>query len=106
MPPLIKQSVPHILISMIVAPIMLTLFAWAGTNIISTKVETSEAKAKIPYIIKTLDEIHNTQIVTSSKMDSVLVFMYENKASIVGLQKDNDRCKDGLSRCERMHDVK
>lgn len=78
MPPIIKQSAPHILISMVIAPIMLAIFAWAGSSIIGNR----EVKVLMPTITKQLDEIVATQHEQSAKQDELLRNVYQNKQDI------------------------
>jgi len=71
MPQIVKNSVPHILISMFVAPIMLAIFAWAGSSILGNR----EVTVLMPTVTKKLDEI-------STKQDALLVTVWENKKDI------------------------
>ena len=102
MPPLIKQTVPHILISMFVAPVMLALFAWAGTNIIDNK----SAKLEIPHITDTINKVYEGQKATNSKMDSVLVILYEDRARVGKLEVMVENCKEDTRYCKSLHNVK
>ena len=105
MPLILKQTAPHILISLFVAPIMVTMFAW-GNNKISENGETSaKNSAKIPHIVKTMDQIHQGQMATNSKMDSVLVIMYEDRSRISKLEVIADNCKEAISDCKEKNNV-
>jgi uncharacterized membrane protein YfbV (UPF0208 family) len=78
MPPIIKQSAPHILISMFVAPIMLGLFAWAGSSILGNR----EVTVLMPTITKKLDEISDKLDEQDAKQDALLITVYKNKEDI------------------------
>jgi len=78
MPPLVKQSAPHILISMIVAPIMLAIFAWAGSSIIGNR----EVKVLLPTVTKQLDTISELQREQSRKQDELLKLVWQNKQDV------------------------
>lgn len=78
MPPIIKQSAPHILISMIVAPIMLAIFAWAGSSIIGNR----EVTILLPTVTKQLDKISRLQHEQSTKQDEMMSFIWQNKEDV------------------------
>ncbi|HFU77481.1 MAG TPA: hypothetical protein ENK68_03155 [Epsilonproteobacteria bacterium] len=78
MPPIIKQSAPHILISMLVAPIMLTLFTWAGSTIVSNR----DASVILPAVNKQLNEIKHLQELQDEKQNIILQSVYQNKQDI------------------------
>ena len=106
MPPLMKQSVPHILISMFVAPIMVTLFAWGNSKISDNSERSTSTSAQLPHIIKTIDEIHENQIHTNGKLDSMLVFAYENRADITALKVKANNCDNQHKYYETIRNVK
>ena len=78
MPLIVKQSAPHILISMIVAPIMLALFAWAGSSIVGNR----EVKVLLPTVTKQLDEMSAIQHEQSLKQDELLRNVFQNRQDI------------------------
>lgn len=78
MPPIVKQSAPHILISMIVAPIMLAIFAWAGSSIIGNR----EVKVLLPTVTKQLNSISELQREQARKQDEILKAVWQNKQDV------------------------
>jgi len=78
MPPIVKQSASHILISMFVAPIMLGLFAWAGEAIIGNR----EVKVLMPTVTKKLDEIVRKLDKYEEKQNQTLIIVYKNRQDI------------------------
>ena len=78
MPPIVKYSAQHILISLFVAPIMLGLFAWFGGEFIGTR----DVKVLMPTITKQLDEIQVSLKVQNHKQDELLKNVWQNKEDI------------------------
>lgn len=78
MPQVVKSSALHILISIIVAPIAVTLFAWLGNSVIDNR----EANILLPTVTKKLDEIQVMQHEQAKKQDNLLVTVYQNKQDI------------------------
>jgi len=78
MPPIVKQSAPHILISMFVAPIMLGIFAWAGSSILGNR----EVTVLLPTVTKKLDEIANKLDKYEEKQNQTLIIVYKNRQDI------------------------
>jgi len=78
MPPIIKQSAPHILISMVIAPVVLALFAWAGTSILGNR----EVKVLMPTVTKQLEKISKKLDSMSEKQDKTTYMVYDNRKDI------------------------
>jgi len=78
MPPIVKHTIPHILISMFVAPIMLGIFAWAGSEILGNR----EVKVLMPTVNKKLDEIVLKLDKYDVKQQRTLDVVYRNRQDI------------------------
>ena len=89
MPPIVKQSVPHILISMFIAPIMLGIFAWAGSSILGNR----EVTVLMPTVTKKLNEISKKLDDQDKKQDALLMTVYKNKEDIAVLKATIGRAK-------------
>jgi len=78
MPTIVKQSVPHILISMFVAPIILSLFAWAGSSILGNR----EIKVLMPTVTKQLNDISHKLDKQDEKQTQLMKLVYKNKEDV------------------------
>jgi hypothetical protein len=82
MPTIIKQSIPHIVIAMFVAPIMLSLFAWFGQEFLGNR----DAKMQIPNLEKNINTILANQKDFADKQNSVLYSVWVNSRDIAVLK--------------------
>jgi len=57
MPKIIKNTIPHILISLFVAPITLLAFTWVGSEFMTNR----DIKISMPHLEQKLDTIISTQ---------------------------------------------
>jgi len=57
MPKLIRQTIPHIFIAMFIAPIVLSMFAWAGSEFITNR----DTKIAMPHLEKKIDKVISNQ---------------------------------------------
>ena len=95
MPPIIKnslkQGIPHILISMIVAPVMLSLFAWAGSEFLTNR----DIKVTMPHLEEKIDEMVKNQKTNEVKQDQILQSVWMNSSEIRVMKKDIEYIKKG-----------
>ena len=71
MPKIIKNSIPHILISLIVAPITLLAFTWAGTEFMGNR----DVKIYMPALEKKID-------IMLGKQDKYIDVIMKNQSDI------------------------
>lgn len=80
MPKILKNTIPHILISLFVAPIMLLAFSWTGSEFMGTR----DIKILVPSLEKKIDKI-------LLKQDRYLRIMVKNQNDISYLKGRNEK---------------
>jgi len=87
MPKVVKEAIPHILISMFIAPIMLGLFAWAGATIIDNKIEIKGVK----HVNNSLNDIKESLSYMTAKQNKMYDLIHTNHEDIAIIKHDNYR---------------
>lgn len=99
MPPIIRRSAPHILISMFVAPIVLMVFAWIGKDFLGSH----DVQVELPFIKQSIVD-------QNVKMDAMMIYISENRtdlrvseANLQALVDDIKECEADIKACEERH---
>ncbi len=75
---------------------MVTIFAWGNTKITENSESIASAQAQVPLILKNQETINTSITTQNSKMDSLLVVIYENRSRLSTVENTVMRCKDDI----------